>query len=309
VSLRVGVCGIPGKWSTEQLRIALEACGCEPVVFAAAECAIDLPPGAVWHRGADLGQLDAVIVKKLGSTTDPLAPSRVHVLRQLEIRGVAVFSPARAIADAQDRYRMTQRLSEGNIPIPRTIVAETAEEAEEAVRRWGRAVIKPLFTSKGKGMVVLTADAPLGTALRQWQREWRMPFYVQEYVPHAGRDLGVAVLAGRVLGAYYRVARQDTWLTTTSAGGYYETCPVTPEIERLALRAAEVFGLTFTGVDLVEGPDGYLAYEVSAFGGFGGLWRTQGIDAARLYAEHVVGVVTARPPHDRAGIGSPSLST
>jgi len=81
------------------------------------------------------------------------------------------------------------------------------------------------------------------------------------------------------------------------------------EIERLALRAADVFGLTFTGVDLVEGPDGYLTYEVSAFGGFGGLWHTQGIDAARLYAEHVVGVVTGRPPHDRTGIGSPGLST
>ena len=221
----------------------------------------------------------------------------------------SVFSPARAIADAQDRYRMTQRLSQGGIPIPRTVVAETAEDAAEAVRRWGRAVVKPLFTSKGTGMLVLTADAPLRMALRRWQREWRMPFYVQEYVPHAGRDIGVAVLAGRVLGAYYRVARRDTWLTTTSAGGHYETCPVTPEIERLALRAADVFGLTFTGVDLVEGPDGYLAYEVSAFGGFGGLWRTQGIDAARLYAEHVVGVVAGRPPHDRAGIGSPSLST
>jgi len=309
VTLRVGVCGIPGAWSTDQLRGALETCGCETVVFAAADCVIDLPSGGVWCRGVDLGQLDAVIVKKLGSTTDPLAPSRVHLLSQLEIRGVSVFSPARAIADAQDRYRMTQRLSAGNIPIPRTVVAETAEDAAGAVRRWGRAVLKPLFTSKGKGMVVLTADASLPTALREWQREWPMPFYVQEYVPHAGRDIGVAVLAGRVLGAYYRVARPDTWLTTTSAGGHYETCPLTPEIERLALRAADVFGLTFTGVDLVEGPDGYLTYEVSAFGGFGGLWHTQGIDAARLYAEHVVGVVTGRPPHDRTGIGSPSLST
>lgn len=111
MTLRVGVAGIPGAWSTEHLRQALEQCGCETLVFSAADCAVELPGGAVRHAGVDLGDLDAVVVKKLGSTTDPMAPSRVHLLIQLEARGVRVFSPAPAVAEVQDRYRMTERLS------------------------------------------------------------------------------------------------------------------------------------------------------------------------------------------------------
>jgi len=307
VTLRVGVAGIPGTWSTEHLRRALEQCGCDTLVFSAADCVVEMRSGAVRHAGVDLGELDAVVVKKLGSTTDPMAPSRVHLLIQLEARGVRVFSPAAAIAEVQDRYRMTGRLSHAGIPLPATIVTESVAEAAAAIRRWGRAVVKPLFTSKGSGMLMLAGGAPLRLALRRWQRQWRMPFYVQEYVPHAGRDIGVVVLAREVLGAYYRVARRDAWLTTTAAGGHYEACPVTPVMRELAVRAADVFGLTFTCVDLVEGPHGYLAYEVSAFGSFGGLWRTQGIDAAQRYAEHVVHTLRERTPDERTGIDHPRV--
>ena len=305
MTLRVGVAGIPGAWSTEHLRQALERLGCETVTFLPADCIVELPAGAVRHGGADLGDLHAVVVKKLGATTDPMAPSRVHLLHHLEARGVRVFSPAAAIAEVQDRYRMTGRLSQANIPIPRTIVTENIQEAAAAIRRWRRAVVKPLFTSKGSGMLMLSGEATLRLTLRRWQREWRMPFYVQEYVPHGGRDIGVVVLAGEVLGAYYRVARRDAWLTTTTAGGHYEPCVVTPGMRDLAIRAAEVFGLTFTCVDLVESAGGYLTYEVSAFGGFGGLWRTQGIDAAERYAEYVVRTLGGRTPDERTGIDSP----
>jgi tetrahydromethanopterin:alpha-L-glutamate ligase len=135
-----------------------------------------------------------------------------------------------------------------------------------------------------------------------------MPFYLQEFVPHAGRDIGAVVLNGRVLGAYYRVAGRGAWMTTTAAGGSYEACEVTAEMARLAVRAADVFGLEFTGVDLVETPGGYLVYEVSAFGGFAGLWRSQGIDAAKAYAEYVVHALRRSAQHARAGVGSPHLS-
>ncbi len=308
MTLRVGVAGIPGAWSTEHLRQALEKCGCETLTFRASDCVVELPGGAVRHDGVDLGDLDAVVVKKLGATTDPAAPSRAHLLMQLEARGVRVFSPAAAIAEVQDRYRMTWCLSQAEIPIPRTIVTESVQEAVAAIRRWNRAVVKPLFTSKGSGMLMLSSETTLRLTLRRWQREWHMPFYVQEYVRHGGRDIGVVVLAGQVLGAYYRVAREDAWLTTTAAGGHYEPCPVTPEMRELAIRAADVFGLTFTCVDLVEGPEGYLAYEVSAFGGFGGLWRTQGIDAAERYAEHVVRTLGGRTPDERTGSDSSRVS-
>jgi|AmaraimetFIIA100_FD_contig_71_1003076_length_2556_multi_5_in_0_out_0_2 ribosomal protein S6--L-glutamate ligase len=306
--LRVAVVGVPGAWSTERLRDALAASGADAITVDPAACAVDLTEGTITFEGLDLGTLDAVVVKKLGSTTDPLTPARVHLLLQLEHRGVRVFSRARAIAEVNDRYRMTQRLGQSRIPIPRTIVADSLWAADLVIREWGRVVVKPLFTSKGKGMLLLHAENPYRLALRRWQRAWRMPFYLQEFVPHAGRDIGAVVLNGRVLGAYYRVAGRGAWVTTTEAGGSYEPCDVTPEISRLAVRAADVFGLEFTGVDLVEAAGGYLVYEVSAFGGFAGLWRSQGIDAAKAYAQYVVHALTGNAPHGRAGIDSPHVS-
>jgi len=308
MTLRVAVAGVPGAWSTERLRDALAACGADAVVVDTAACTVDLSGGGVLFDGEDIGALDAVVVKKLGRTTDPLTPSRVQVLYQLEHRGVRVFSRPRAIADANDRYRMTQRLGQSGIPIPRTTVAESVWAADPVIREYGRVVVKPLFTSKGRGMLLLDRGRPYRLALRRWQAAWRMPFYIQEFVPHAGRDIGAVVLNGRVLGAYYRVAARGRWLTTTTAGGAYEPCEVTPEMARLAVRAADVFGLEFTGVDLVETPGGYLVYEVSAFGGFAGLWRSQGIDAAKAYAEYVVHALTERAKHGRAGVGTPHVS-
>lgn len=300
--------GVPGAWSTERLRDALAVCGADAMTVDPAACAVDLTQGTVSFEGQDLGTYDAAVVKKLGATTDPLTPTRVHLLFQMEHRGVRVFSRARAIAEVNDRYRMTQRLGQSRIPIPRTVVADSLWAADLVIREWGRVVVKPLFTSKGKGMLLLHAGKPYRLALRRWQRTWRMPFYLQEFVPHAGRDIGAVVLNGRVLGAYYRVAARGAWMTTTAVGGSYESCEVTSDIERLAVHAADVFGLEFTGVDLVETPGGYLVYEVSAFGGFAGLWRSGKIDAAKAYAQYVVQALTGSEQHGRAGVGSPHIS-
>jgi ribosomal protein S6--L-glutamate ligase len=172
--------------------------------------------------------------------------------------------------------------------MPRTVVTESLDEAEAAVLKWGRAVLKPLLTSKGRGMVLLSRKAAPRIALRRYRQDGHSPLYLQEFVPSAGRDIAVAVLGGRVIGAYCRVAREGEWQTTTAAGGHYEPCPIYDSATELALRAAQVFGLDFTTVDMVETDAGWLVYEVSAFGGFAGLRKTLAVDAATMYAEHII---------------------
>jgi ribosomal protein S6--L-glutamate ligase len=41
-------------------------------------------------------------------------------------------------------------------------------------------------------------------------------------------------------------------------------------------------------VDVAEAADGPIVFEVSAFGGFRGLWEGCGIDAAGLYAGYIL---------------------
>jgi glutathione synthase/RimK-type ligase-like ATP-grasp enzyme len=115
------------------------------------------------------------------------------------------------------------------------------------------------------------------------------PFYLQRFVKHPGRDLGVAVLDGRCIGAYWRVAGAEQWMTTILSGGRYEKAEIAPDTAAMAVAAARHFGLVFTGVDLIEDPDGrFSVLEVSAFGGFRGLLSGCGVDAAPMLAEIVL---------------------
>jgi ribosomal protein S6--L-glutamate ligase len=181
---------------------------------------------------------------------------------------------------------MTVELARAGLPVPETAVTEDTEEAMDTVERFGAAVVKPLFTSKGRGMKRLAPTPDLRAALDRHRAEGLGPFYLQRYVEHPGRDLGIAVLDGRYLGAYWRVAGPGQWMTTIRAGGRY--APADPPVEAidLAVRAANHFGLVFTGVDLMEMPDGgFAVLEVSAFGGFRGLFEGCGIDAAPALAQ------------------------
>jgi ribosomal protein S6--L-glutamate ligase len=207
---------------------------------------------------------------------------------------VPVWSGPGQIEAAVDRARMTVELVRAGLPVPETVITEDVTEAAAAVERFGGAILKPLFTSKGRGMQRLDPSLDLPKLLAGHANANPGPFYLQRFVKHPGRDLGVAVLDGRYLGAYWRIAGRDQWMTTILAGGHYERAEPPDEVIDLACRAAAHFGLLFTGVDLIESEEGYRILEVSAFGGFRGLLDGCGIDAAPLVAAAVVRRVRQR---------------
>ncbi|MGB5427491.1 MAG: ATP-grasp family protein, partial [Gammaproteobacteria bacterium] len=64
-------------------------------------------------------------------------------------------------------------------------------------------------------------------------------------------------------------------------------------IIELAQRAQALFGMDFTTVDVAETNNGPIVFEVSAFGGFRGALEGIGIDAAAMYADHVLRQLSA----------------
>jgi ribosomal protein S6--L-glutamate ligase len=278
--------GVPGAWSSEALAQALRNLGAESSVVPLRECVHDLSSGKVHWRGKDLGMVQGVLVKKIGDFVNQHVENRIVVLRELGRAGVCVASTPDALDATVNRYRMTWQLIRAGIPVPRTMVTESFYEAAAVVETWGRVVLKPLFTTKARGMSLLTKEADYSAALHQFQQEGRGPFYLQEFVEARGRDVGVAVLGGDFLAAYSRVAVPGQWKTTTEAGGHYEPIELSHEALDLAMRAARLFNLDFTGVDLVETKNGWMVYEVSAFGSFSGLRDAYNMDAPALYARY-----------------------
>jgi len=287
--LAVGVVGVAGGWSSETLadRVA-ELTGGPRLLVELNQVRLDLPSGRALYKGQDLSQLDGLIIKKLGPQYSADLLDRLEVLRLLAGRGVRIFSQPQRIACLLDRLSCTITLQLAGIPMPPTTITESLDHALDALTEYGQAVLKPLFSTKARGMLLLEPGDAARTALLEHQRA-NPVFYLQKVIPLGDQDLGVVFLGGEYLTTYARNREPGQWNTTTASGGKYVPFDPAPEIIELAHRAQEPFGLDFTCVDVALTKDGPYVFEVSAFGGFRGIQEARGLDAAALYAQHVIG--------------------
>jgi tetrahydromethanopterin:alpha-L-glutamate ligase len=288
--VKIAVAGVPGAWSSEALASSLRDTGADAFVFSLGDVVHDIGRGVVTLGGVDLAQMDAIVLKKLGRQADASSRLRLHALRALESGGVRVFSPVDVIDRAMDRYRMTMILVEAGLPIPPTFAAESGGALHAAISVVGDSVVKPVYTSKGRGMVRVDAEkgADVEALIPPSANGDHQSYLVQRFIEAPGRDIGATVVGGRFIGAFYRMARDGEWMTTTDAGGSYAPCALSDLGIDYAERAAAAFGLDYTVVDLVEQGGDFLLYEVSAFGGFRGLKEASHVDAAAAYAMHIV---------------------
>lgn len=285
----IGVIGLPGAWSTETLADAVEARTGTRLVIDMADVSADLAVGSVTCGDADLTALDAVIVKKIDRAYGPEMFDRLDILRYLEGRGVRVVSRPAAIAGMVSRLGCTAVLRAHDIPMPATVVTEDLGRATAAVRGFGEAVVKPLFSTKARGMELLRGDDPeLVARLSDYRDRIGRTLYLQQRLALPDRDYGIVFLGGRYLASYARVRGDGAWSTTTREGGHYEGYQPPEEVVALAERAQRPFGLDYTSVDVAETEAGYVVFEVSAFGGFRGLHAGCGVDVAPRIVEYVI---------------------
>ena len=290
--LKIGVIGIPGKWSTEALADAVEArTGFRRVIDMGA-VALDLESGALMHEGEDLCSYDALIIKKISEIYSPHILDRLELLRMAKARGVRVFSRPEAILRLIDRLACTVSLRLADIPMPRTRVTEDLAQAEAAVTAYGSAVFKPLYSTKARGMCVISTGPDAAAQIADFAAE-NPVMYIQEKRDLSGQDLGMVFLNGKYLCTYARVSAGGTWNTTIHSGGKYADYTPDPALIDLARRAQAPFGLSFTTVDVALTEDGPIVFEVSAFGGYRGVKEGCGLDAAALVTDHVIAEVSA----------------
>ncbi|NBR75451.1 MAG: GAK system ATP-grasp enzyme [Gammaproteobacteria bacterium] len=288
---RIAVIGIPGKWSTEVLaeRIAAKIGAC-PVIDMA-EVTFQSSAGALTAHGLNLNEFDGLVVKKISQQYSPSTVDRLELLRVAEAQGVRVFSPASSMLRLIDRLSCTVTLQNHSIPMPDTCVTESISDAIAFIQGAGEVVLKPLFSTKARGMTVLDAsesDDQLSVALTSFQQD-NPVLYLQRKIALSGRDMGLMFLGGKYLGAYARVAQTGAWNTTIHSGGKYEAVDPDASVIAMAFRAQELFQMDFTTVDVAETDDGPICFEVSAFGGFRGGLEGTGIDVAEHYAQYVLG--------------------
>jgi RimK family alpha-L-glutamate ligase len=250
---------------------------------------------AVRSRDLWLEGCDAVIVRGIPRGSLEQVIFRVDALHALVERGVTCVNGPRAIERTVDKFLASALLARAGLPTPRTIACERLEDALDAFEELGGDVIvKPLFGSMGAGMTRVD-DADVAYRVFHALALERAVYYLQEALPHGGRDLRALVVGGRVLAAIERVG--SGWRANLARGARARATALSAEQERLCVEAGEALGVDYAGVDLLRAADGReYVLELNGIPGWRGLQDATGADVAAALVAHVEAVVSqARP--------------
>ena len=285
--LRVGVLGSTGGWHAGRLERALTARGHE-CAFAPVTRMVGSVGSAVGVRSREvaLHDCDVVLVRGIPRGSLEQVVFRVDALHALAAGGVRAVNSAHAVERTVDKFLASALLARAGLPTPRTIACERPADALEALAELGGDVIvKPLFGSMGVGMVRVDDHDVAERVFRALELE-RAVYYLQEALPHAGRDVRALVVGERVVAAIERSG--DGWRTNLARGGSARPVQLDAEQERLAGLAAAALGADYAGVDLLRVPDGRdYVLEVNGIPGWQGVERATGVDVAAALAEHL----------------------
>lgn len=226
-----------------------------------------------------------------------------YTLRILESWGVPTINSYRATITCDNKFLTNMALIENKIPTLRTMLAYTPASALEAIEQLGYPVVlKPNQGSWGRLLAKIN-DRDAAEAVLEHKEilgsYHHSIFYIQEYVEKPGRDIRAFVVGDRVIAASYRGS--EHWITNTARGGASTPCPITPDIEMLALGSARAVGADIAGVDLVETDEGFKVIEINVGAEFHGLIETTETDIAGVIVDYLIERANLRRPVVVAG--------
>ncbi len=213
-----------------------------------------------------------------------------YTLRLLQLWGIPTVNSFETTTLCDNKFHTNVAFIEHDIPTLRTLIAYTPESALAAIEELGYPVVlKPNTGSWGRLLAKVNGRAAAEAVLEHKAGLGSFHhsiFYIQEYIEKPGRDIRAFVVGDRVIAASYRNAAH--WITNTARGATSTYCPVTPEIEDLALRAARSVGGEIMGVDLIETAAGLKVIEINVGAEFHGLRETTDRDIAAEIVEYVM---------------------
>ena len=276
------------SWCSAQLKASILRFGAVPVCFNFKELVarVGLKPQVVINALDILRELKVVIVRPIGRGSLEEIIFRMDLLHRLERLGMYVLNPPAAIERSVDKFYALALLEEAGLPVPRTVVAESADAVLQAFRELGGdVVVKPIFGSRGIGSTRVTDKDVAERIFRALEFNHQVA-YIQEFVLHGNYDFRIFILGGKVLASMRRVA--ENWKTNVSQGAAPEPYKPSREIASLAIKAAETVGCQVAGVDILETEKGPLVIELNSQPGWKGLQSVTEVNIADEIVKYVL---------------------
>lgn len=278
------------NWATKSLIEAMEGKGHTAKPFRLPDISAQLPNKFIHLDNEDISDMDGVMVRTIGFGTGDQITFRISLLEHFEDAGIYVMNPAYSFRRAKDKYATLTALNKEGIRVPRTYIGENLEAAIDFVDEVGDVVVKPLIGARGMG-AIRAEHHELTYRAMKFIHQLGQVLYVQELVEKPNRDIRAFIIGGELIGAMYRYIPEGIegeWRTNVHGGGKAELTKLTPEYEECAIRTAEVLKLDYTGVDIIESPDGPCVIEANAAPSWSALSRVTGIDIAARIVDRLV---------------------
>ena len=218
----------------------------------------------------------------------------ISLARRLETEGVRLFNSARAI-EICDSKTLTAECLAGKVATPKTLIAPKTFEGlgynklsfvENAAAVLGLPlIIKESYGSFGQQVYLAhSVDEAKSIVSSLGHKE----FVMQEFIAEScGRDVRVNVVGGKVVSAMERYNDQD-FRSNISNGGKMKTATLSPEAEAVAIKATELIGLDFAGVDVLFGKDGPIICEVNSNPHFKSSLECTGVDMSEEIMDYIL---------------------
>ena len=263
--VRVGVLSLHTSKETKAILNAVEDLGHEPVWLRRENTAISIEDSEVTLEP----DVDIIANRLLLSNTEEPAEGLGLAATFERIR--PMLNTPDAVLGSIHKFATGATLADWNIRVPDALLALSNERLNEGRERFGDVgVYKTAIGTHGGGTwkVDLTEQVNPKVGNRQ--------AFLQELIDRddqAHRDLRIYTVGDEIVGAMYRYAPEGDWRTNVALGGsVQDATPELPEeAAETALYAADVLGLDYAGVDLVEGHEGWFVLEVNPTAGFKGL--------------------------------------
>ncbi len=220
----------------------------------------------------------------------------LKILNDWGIQTVNTYSVADVCGN---KFLTTSALVREGVPSPRTYLAFTPESALTAIEELGYPVVlKPAVGSWGR-LLSKVNDREAAEAILEHKEVLgsyhHSIFYIQEFIPKAGRDIRSFVVGDETICAIYRYASH--WITNTARGGKAQNCPLTEELDRLSLAAAKAVGGGIVAIDLFETNSGLLVNEVNYTMEFRNSIETTGVNIPAKVIDYLLQVAAQATVH------------
>ncbi len=216
------------------------------------------------------------------------------VARMLTKLGYRLFNNAEAIELCDDKMLTHIALSNYGLNMPLTI-SSTLCYRDDGNRDFLKHVedklsfpliVKENYGSLGKQVYLVNNSSELQNIA---DKLIHTPHLYQEFIESSkGKDYRLVVIAHRVI-AYMERVNTHSYLSNLACGGEAHKVEIPDSYKEAAIKASEILGLDYCGVDILEGANHEpIISEVNSNAFYEGIEKTTGVNVAKIYVEHII---------------------